>query len=190
MKLFYSTKQNGTQIHLHHHHHHVYHHSSMPTDPYSSHLDHRSSPYNSQISLTLTGTGTTHESSQGYHSISTSPTTIHNAIPTTTTTTENLNKENLRTPLSFRNPLFHDQILEQQGQSIPSDSDDDDDDDDDRSNGPTNFARTDSSRALYFVNNLCLESQRDFSSPSQSLVHSASRQSLAQPPTSPTFICS
>jgi len=55
--------------------------------------DHRSSPYGSQISLSLTGTtGTTNGSSQGYHSILTSP---------TITTVENLNKENIRTPLSL-----------------------------------------------------------------------------------------
>ena len=36
---------------------------------------------------------------------------------------------------------------------------------------------TDSSRALYFLNNLCIESQQE---PSPSLVHSSSRQSFQQ----------
>ncbi|CAF2863849.1 unnamed protein product, partial [Rotaria sp. Silwood2] len=174
IKLFYSSTQNGTQIHLHHHHHHIYHHLSTPSEHYYNRLDkqsndNRSSPYGSQISLSLTGTGTTNESSQGYHSISTSP---------IITTVENINKENIRTPLSFKNPLFNNHTIE-----IEENNQSDLSDDDSQIN--LNQTQTDSSKALYFINNLCIESLKTPSSPSsssqQSLVHSASRQSLQQP---------
>ncbi|CAF3886948.1 unnamed protein product, partial [Rotaria sordida] len=178
IKLFYSSTQNGTQIHLHHHHHHIYHHLTTPSEHYYNRLDkqsndNRSSPYGSQISLSLTGTGTTNESSQGYHSISTSP---------TITTVENLNKENIRTPLSFKNPIFNKQIIQIE-ENIQSDLSDDDNNN--NHNHSHNQTQTDSSKALYFINNLCIESIKNSSSPSsssqQSLVHSASRQSLQQP---------
>ncbi|CAF1179254.1 unnamed protein product [Adineta ricciae] len=181
IKLFYSssssTTNNGTQIHLHHHHHHIYHHSTS-SDQYSTRsdkqfLDHRSSPYGSQISLSLTGTGTTNGSSQGYHSISTSP---------TITTVENLNKENLRTPLSFKNPLFNHQ-LSKRDEHLPSDLSDDDDDDDERTphSKHLNQSQPDPTKALYFVNNLCIESLPEpNSSHHQPLAHSTSRQSLQQ----------
>ena len=165
IKLFYSSSSsNGTQIHLHHHHHHIYHHSNSGTsiDQYSKQLnENRSSPYGSQVSLSLVGT--TNGSSQGYHSISASP---------TITTVENLNKENLRTPLSFTNPLFNDQYLAKQDQQ------DSDTDYEDHSNP------ADSSKALYFLNNLCIESQQDPSPPPPPppLVHSTSRQSFQQQP--------
>ena len=160
IKAFYSSKASATQIHLHHHHHHIYHHPSESQFS-STHLDkapfhdRRASPYSSQISLALTGTATTNGSSQGYHSIS--------ASPTTTVATG----ENLRTPLSFRNPLFNDRPH----LSIPTESSDDDDEDDEEGESVDS---PDSSKALYFLNNLCLESQRE------SLVHSTSRQSLQQ----------
>jgi hypothetical protein len=164
MKLFYSSTQNGTQIHLHHHHHHVYHHSTGTTSDQFYKQSH--SPYGSQISLSLAGTGTTNGSSQGYHSISASP---------TITTGENINKENIRTPLSFKNPIFNNQIKEQI-QNQDSDNDNDD-------QTHLNQIQTDSSKALYFVNSLCIESIKNSpSSSQQSLVHSASRQSLQQQP--------
>jgi hypothetical protein len=149
IKLFYSSTQNGTQIHLHHHHHHIYHHSNSTTD-------HRSSPYGSQISLSLAGT--TNGSSQGYHSISASP---------TITTVENINKENIRTPLSFKNPLFNQQIIPRKEDDSESDNED-------------NQTQTDSSKALYFINSLCIESLKTSSSSSsqQSLIHSTSQQPL------------
>ncbi len=174
IKLFYSSTQNGTQIHLHHHHHHVYHHSTPTTTTITStnsdHFskesnDNRSSPYGSQISLSLAGTGTTNGSSQGYHSISASPTII---------TVENINKENIRAPLSFKNPLFNNQII-QTKEHIHTDSDSDDD----NNQKNLNQTQTDSTKALYFVNNLCVESIKNSSS-QQSLVHSPSRQSLQQ----------
>ncbi|CAF4108695.1 unnamed protein product [Rotaria magnacalcarata] len=173
IKLFYATTQNGTQIHLHHHHHHIYHHVSTPPEHYYNRLDKQSndnrlSPYGSQISLSLTGTGTTNDSSQGYHSISESP---------TITTVENLNKENIRTPLSFKNPIFTNQKIQ-----IDENNHSDLSDDDNQIN--LNQTQPDSSKALYFINSLCIESLKN-SSPSstsqQSLVHSASRQSLQQP---------
>lgn len=176
VKLYYSTTQNGAQIHLHHHHHHIYHHLTTPSEHFYNRLDkqtndNRSSPYGSQISLSLTGTGTTNESSQGYHSISESP---------TVTTVENLNKENIRTPLSFKNPIFNNQKIQidEDNQSDLSD----DDDDDNQIN--LNKNQTDSSKALYFINSLCIESLKHSptsSTSQQSLVHSASRQSLQQP---------
>jgi hypothetical protein len=149
IKLFYSSTQNGTQIHLHHHHHHIYHHSNSTTDQ-------RSSPYGSQISLSLAGT--TNGSSQGYHSISASP---------TITTVENINKENIRTPLSFKNPLFNQQIIPRKEDDSESDNED-------------NQTQTDSSKALYFINSLCIESLKTSSSSSsqQSLIHSTSQQPL------------
>ena len=151
IKLFYSSAQNGTQIHLHHHHHHIYHHPNSTTTT----TDHRSSPYGSQISLSLAGT--TNGSSQGYHSISASP---------TITTVENLNKENIRTPLSFKNPLFNHQIIPQKEDDSESDNED-------------NQTQTDSSKALYFINSLCIESLKTSSSSSQqSLVQSTSQQPL------------
>ncbi len=178
IKLFYSSTSNGTQIHLHHHHHHIYHHSTTPSSSSSEQFynrldkhptDIRSSPYGSQISLSLTGTGTTNGSSQGYHSISASP---------TITTVENLNKENIRTPLSFKNPLFNNPILKVDEHTHSDLSDED-------NNNPRhlNQSQTDSSKALYFVNSLCIESLKNASpsSSQQSLVHSASRQSLQQP---------
>jgi hypothetical protein len=152
IKLFYSSTQNGTQIHLHHH---IYHHSNSTTD-------HRSSPYGNQISLSLAGT--TNGSSQGYHSISAS---------STITTVENLNKENIRTPLSFKNPLFNHQIISRKEDDSESDNEDNQTD--------LNQTQTDSSKALYFLNNLCIESLKtsSFSSSSQqSLVHSTSQQPL------------
>lgn len=103
------------------------------------------------------------------------------------TNVDNLNKENLRTPLSFKNPLFNNPKIDEKHQSIPTDSSDDDEDDDEEENlvhhhqqNSTNFNlnQTDSSKALYFVNSLCIESQRDPSSPSQPLIHTTSRQSL------------
>jgi hypothetical protein len=149
MQRFYSSKANATQIHLHHHHHHIYHHPSETQ--FGSQLDKaRASPYSSQVSLALTGTATTNGSSQGYHSISASPTTA----------------DHLRTPLSFRNPLFSDRAH----LSIPTESSDDDEEDDEGES----VDPVDSSKALYFLNNLCLESQRE------SLVQSTSRQSLQQ----------
>ncbi|CAF4235976.1 unnamed protein product [Rotaria socialis] len=173
IKLFYATTQNGTQIHLHHHHHHIYHHLSTPSEHYYNRLDkqpndNRLSPYGSQISLSLTGTGTTNDSSQGYHSISESP---------TITTVENLNKENIRTPLSFKNPIFNNQKIQ-----IDDNNHSDLSDDDNQIN--LNQTLPDSSKALYFINSLCIESLKNSSSSStsqQSLVHSASRQSLQQP---------
>jgi hypothetical protein len=170
VKLFYSSKQQGTQIHLHHHHHHVYHHSTASSEPFAQHYnENRFSPYSSQISLALTGTATTNGSSQGYHSISASP----------TITMENLNKENVRTPLSFKNPLFHNPSRDQQDdEHLQSDLSDDED---------HRSTKADPSKALYFVNSLCVESLKRSSplpSPSssqRSLVHSASRQSLQQP---------
>ncbi|UJR34181.1 hypothetical protein I4U23_021587 [Adineta vaga] len=179
IKIFYSsTSNNGTQIHLHHHHHHIYHHST-PSEQYSIRSDKQShDPYGSQISLSITGTGTTNGSSQGYHSISTSP---------TITTVENLNKENIRTPLSFKNPLFnhHHQMLKRDEQQLPSDLSDNDDDDDDQQQQQQqqhsqrrNQSQTDSKKALYFINSLCIESLPESSS--TSLIHSTSRQSLQQ----------
>ncbi|CAF3617057.1 unnamed protein product [Rotaria socialis] len=172
IKLFYATTQNGTQIHLHHHHHHIYHHLSTPSEHYYNRLDkqpndNRLSPYGSQISLSLTGTGTTNDSSQGYHSISESP---------TITTVENLNKENIRTPLSFKNPIFNNQKIQ-----IDDNNHSDLSDDDNQIN--LNQTLPDSSKALYFINSLCIESLKNSSSSTsqQSLVHSASRQSLQQP---------
>ncbi|CAF3592828.1 unnamed protein product [Adineta steineri] len=184
IKLFYSSSSNSTQIHLHHHHHHIYHHSTTPisSEQFYNRLDKqsndiRSSPYGSQISLSLTGTGTTNGSSQGYHSISASP---------TITTVENLNKENIRTPLSFKNPLFNNNNNNQMmktDEHIHSDLSDDD-----NNQRHLNQSQTDSTKALYFINSLCIESLQNPSSPSpsssshQSLVHSASRQSLQQQP--------
>ena len=171
VKLFYSSKEQGTQIHLHHHHHHVYHHSTTSSEPCAQHYhENRFSPYSSQISLALTGTATTNGSSQGYHSISASP----------TITMENLNKENVRTPLSFKNPLFHNPSRDQQDdEHLQSDLSDDED---------HRSTKVDPAKALYFVNSLCVESLKRsslLSSPSssqRSLVHSASRQSLQQQP--------
>ena len=171
VKLFYSSKQQGTQIHLHHHHHHVYHHSTASSEPFAQHYnENRFSPYSSQISLALTGTATTNGSSQGYHSISASP----------TITMENLNKENVRTPLSFKNPLFHNPSRDPpDDEHLQSDLSDDED---------HRSTKADPSKALYFVNSLCVESLKRSSplpSPSssqRSLVHSASRQSLQQQP--------
>ncbi len=80
IKHFYFSLKSNTQIHLHHHHHH----------PNSYANDNRSSPYDSQMSLLLNGTGTTNDSSQGYHSISTSSTVT--------------NIDTIRTPLTFTNP--------------------------------------------------------------------------------------
>ena len=117
----------------------------------------------------MAGTGTTNDSSQGYHSISTSP---------TITTVENINKENIRTPLSFKNPLFNNQTIKRID-NIHSDSSDGDDHD----RIDLNHKQTHSSKALYFVNSLCIESLTNSLPPSspKSLVHSTSRQSLQQP---------
>jgi hypothetical protein len=71
--------------------------------------------------------------------------------------------DTLRAPLAFTNPLYHKK--EQQG-NVNSDLSNDDDDDDDE----------DSTKALYFLNSLCVESCKD-----PSLAHSPSRQSLQQP---------
>jgi len=62
----------------------------------------------------------------------------------------NLNKENLRQPLSFTNPLFHDENL-------------------DSSSSSSSERDEDQQKSLYFVNNLCLETSS-----------STSRQSLVQ----------
>ena len=181
MKHFYSSTPNGTQIHFHHHHHHIYHHS-MP-DKYSKQLtDHRSSPFGSQISLSLAGTATTNGSSQGYHSISTSPTVV-------TSTTENLNKENIRCPLSFTNPIFQNQTTISNKQFIEPDQSDDEQ----QQQPPPTTNSNHASKALYFLNNLCIESMQTPSSPSQnSLAHSTSRLSLSQqpppPPEPPLFV--
>jgi hypothetical protein len=95
------------------------------------------------MSLSVNGTGTTtNDSSQGYHSISTSSTVT--------------NIDTIRTPLTFTNPLYYKQ------ENVNSDLSEEDDDD--------------SSKALYFLNNLCIESCKD-----PTLVHSSSRQSLQQP---------
>jgi len=65
--------------------------------------------------------------------------------------------ENFRTPLAFTNSLYN-----KQQQYIDSDLSDDND-------------QTDSSKALYFINSLCLESFKD-SSTQQTLVQSSNHQ--------------
>ena len=70
--------------------------------------------------------------------------------------------------MSFTNPLFNQQYLAKQDQQ------DSDTDYEDHSNP------TDSSKALYFLNNLCIESQQDPSPPPPPLVHSTSRQTFQQ----------
>jgi hypothetical protein len=159
IKSFYISSKSNPQIHLHHHHHHIYHHS---TENYSKKYlnDNRSSPYDSQISLSLTGTGTTttNDSSQGYHSVSTS---------STVTNIEQIKKEISRTPLSFKNHIFHN------NQHIDSDLSDDD------QSALSNQLQTDSSKALYFINSLCVQPSKG-SSHQQTLTHSSSQQSLQQ----------
>jgi hypothetical protein len=117
------------------------------------------------MSLSLTNTGTTNGSSQGYHSISTS---------STLTNMENINKENFRTPLSFKNPLYN---LKDESQHIYSDLSDDEDN---NKSDLSNQLQTDSSKPLYFINNLSIESMKSPSS-QQTLAHSTSRESLQQP---------
>ena len=146
IKLFYFSSKSNTQIHLHHHHHHIYHH------PNSYLNDNRSSPYESQMSISLNGTGTTNGSSQGYHSISTSSTVT--------------NIDTLRAPLAFTNPIYHKK--EQQQGNVNSDLSNDEDEEDENDE--------DSTKALYFLNSLCVESCKD-----PALTHSPSRQSLQQP---------
>ncbi|CAF3234329.1 unnamed protein product, partial [Rotaria sp. Silwood2] len=123
IKLFDSTIQNGTQIHLHHHH--VYHHST--STPSSEHFYNRLDKHQ-----------------MGYHSISASP---------TITTIENLNKENIRIPLSFKNPLFNNQIIQKEEKNTEG--------------------------FILCIESLKSSSP---SSSEQSLVHLTSRQSLQQQP--------
>lgn len=79
--------------------------------------------------------------------------------------------------MSFKNPIFNNQKIQ-----IDENNHSDLSDDDNQIN--LNQTQPDSSKALYFINSLCIESLKN-SSPSstsqQSLVHSASRQSLQQP---------
>jgi hypothetical protein len=81
--------------------------------------------------------------------------------------------------LSFKNPLFNNQIIKREEQHIHSDLSDDD-----------HHTQTESSKALYFVNSLCIESIKSSSpTPSQkSIIHSASRQSLQQQQQQPLFV--
>jgi hypothetical protein len=69
--------------------------------------------------------------------------------------------------LSFKNPLFNNQIIPRK------------EEDDSESDHEDNQTQTDSSKALYFINSLCIESLKNSSSSSQqSLVHSTSQQPL------------